>query len=220
MIVASILLALAADAWWASRQARLAARDELEVVLEELREQQVEIGIADSWHSRALAGSVALRQQLESLEAGAPIAVSDTLASQLAWVYITEGESPVLDSFIDAGHIERVENEELRRLLLTWGPVLQDMASDDQRTADHIADQILPYVNQEFDFGRPIDLVFEMYVGDPDPAELGQADLRSTIELRNLLARHISLLTLITLQSRAGLDQLSEMIRLVEDELR
>lgn len=220
VIVFSVLLALAADAAWAERQARRAAREDLRTVLEELREQQFEIGIADSWHSRALAGSQALRTELEAVEVGAPVIVSDTLASQLAWVYITEGESPVLDAFIDAGHTERIENEELRRLLLTWGPVLEDMASDDTRTAEHIADQILPYVNGEFDFGRPLDLVFEMYVREPDPSRLGQTSLRSTLALRNLVARHISLLTLITLQSRAALDRLTQMISFVERELQ
>jgi hypothetical protein len=212
-------VALAADAAWTARREREVAREELETVLVELQGRHRELSRNGAWHARALAGTLFLRDRLAEVAEGAPLEVSDTIASQLVWVIVSDEASPMLNAFLSAGYVEQVENDSLRQLLLGWPPIVQDMSDDEERTADQLDQQIIPYLSQEFDFARPLELVFVMYVGDPDPTRLGVTRLRATPRLRSVVARQITMLQLITAQSNAGIRHLSELIDSIEREL-
>ena len=219
IIVVSVLLALAADAWLGERQARDAARTELATVLDELsdkREQLLQIG---SYNGRALDGLHVLRLELEGVPTGAPVSVSDSLASQLVWIAVTDDASPILDSFLQQDHLRQVRDPELRQLLLQWPPRVEDLRDDEERTADQIDQEFVPYLSAEFDFARPLDLVFTMWTPAPDLSGIGVTRLRSSERLRNIVSRQISMLRLVTSQNQTALQHLDRLVQLIEDEL-
>jgi len=219
VIVVSVFLALAADAAWAAVQSRQTARQELRTVLEELKDRRQSLERGQRLHERALAGSTALLQQLVAVDEGAPLHVSDTLASQLHWVTVSAPSSPVLEGFVQAGHIQHLKNSYIGPALLRWEARVEDMSSDEARTARLIDDQVVPYLVQEFDYVGARDVP----PGGPPTisgAVVGITQLRSTRQLRDLVAGQISFLTLLTRQSSRAMPALDSLIGQIEMELR
>jgi hypothetical protein len=223
VIVVSVLLALAADAVWSGVQSRQTAHQELRTVLAELEDRRRSLESGHRVHERALAGSLTLIEQLSGIDDNAPLQVSDTLASQLYWVVVSEPASPVLESFVQAGHIEHLTDARIGPALLRWKARVDDMASDEARVARQIDDRLVPYLVQEFGYvgpraippggSRPI-APLEALVG---PTQ-GVMRLRSTRELRGLVAGQAGFLTMLTLQSSSAMLALDSLIALVEAE--
>ena len=220
VIVLSILLALAAEAWWSGREADRDGREDLAAVREELEERRSVMQFAHDWHLRALHGVRSMQVDLGSTADGSTLAVSDTIASQLLWIIVSDPVSPTLDSYLASGHAERLRSAELRLRLLRWRSILDDMADDESRAARHVDDRVLPFVQHVSDFSRAIELVFTMYAGDADPTSLRETEVPVGPDIRNLVARQISLLQLNTSQSEAALERATDLMRLIESELR
>ena len=219
VIIASVLLALAADATWAAVQSREAALRDLRAVLAELRDRRRTVERGYRLHQRALAGSTAIFNQLSAVDEDEPLEVPDTLATQLHWVIVSEPASPVLESFVQAGHLQYLADIEIGPALLRWKARVDDMHFNEARAARHIDDQLLPYVTQQFGYVGARDIPpgrTTTLSGSPP----GTTHLRSTRYLRGLVVGQISFLTLLTLSSGTAMPVLDSLIARIEDETR
>lgn len=219
VIVCSVLVALAADAFWQDREARAKGREDLGAVLEEVRERRATVEFVHEWHMRALDGMKVLQADLGATPDGSRLEVSDTIASQLMWIVVSDPVAPTLDAYLASGHLERLENPQLRLWLLRWRSMLDDIADDEARASRHIDDRILPFLQSRADVSRAIQLVFTMYDGEADPAAIKSVSMPVGPDLKNLVSRQISMMQLNTSQSGFAIRRADEIIALIEDEI-
>jgi len=120
-IVASILLAFAIDAWWADRQARIEVRETLAIVLSDFRESKEGI------HFRQVRAEEKMKAIEQLMEAS--FAESNNLSEQTidrllggtAWFAVGNTLSiEALDTLLDSGQLQTIENSDLRRDLADW----------------------------------------------------------------------------------------------------
>jgi hypothetical protein len=166
VIVGSILLAFAIDAWWTDRQARSREQQQLGVAWDELSVNQAEL------RSRRRRGASALQAQDKLIELirpeSSPIS-SDSLASLLrqAWGYgIAEVESGALDALLASGEFRMTARADLYRVLAKYRALLEDHRNEDRVQFIELRTRLLDYVGtvspgafvfDETDFPVPVE---------------------------------------------------------------
>lgn len=222
VIVFSILLAFAIDAWGAEREAEKKARRELAVVVEELREGRHEIEVMGRWHGRLGDGIGSLATILQERATGAPVHVPDTLLAGAVLFPVTDPPTAVLNAFLGSGHLERLRNERLRRGLANWRALVDDMRGDELRGRNFEDSELMPYLRAEFDMVSAQEAAMAVWLngldGDGD-IEVRHTQLRATTRLNNLLARQVALYRLTASQSSQVLESLDALVLEIEQEL-
>ena len=146
MIVGSILLAFAIDAWWTDRQARSREQQQLGVVWDELSANQAELRV------RQRRGASALQAQEKLIELIGPESrtiSTDSLASLLrgAWGYgIAEVESGAVDAFLGSGEFRMTVRGDLYRILVRYRAILEDHRNEDRVQFIELRTRLLDYV--------------------------------------------------------------------------
>jgi hypothetical protein len=194
VIVGSILLAFALDAWWDNRNREDELRAQLEVVASEMestsRALQSVLNVHD-WNAHL---AEHLTSELSRVAQGAEVVVSDTLVGPLfpqATADVTTGS---LDAFVAAGGLELIENPDIRQHLLAWPARIQDLQDDEIYLRNFAAAELASHLRAHFDVAnaelRSTPLVLARFgVGPPvDPALLGTVTLRRERQIMNLLA--------------------------------
>ena len=148
VIVASILLAFAIDAWWDQRQAderRLEYLDALEGEFTAAREEMLE-QIHD--HTRQLEALDAL---LRGLATGAPEGELLPRLRSLYALYVYGPAHPVFNDLANAGAIDVLESAELRFALLRYGQASDFLAALARREAELWHGHMHPYLIERTD---------------------------------------------------------------------
>jgi hypothetical protein len=143
VIVASILLALAADAWWDGVQERAEEREILSSLRAEFVTNQKVLAQTAGIHRRALG---AMQDIVSASEAD--ISVDDeSLGSLFGLAGGTPHYNPETGSLaatISSGRIGLVRNIELKNRLAGWNSVVSDLILDEQTRRDFVVHELRP----------------------------------------------------------------------------
>ena len=222
VIVASILLAFGIDAWWARIESHRNALAELGTVSEEVHEARTQLQDLVRWRERERSAALAVQTRLEGVSPDNPIALPDTLfALSFGMKLVTDAPTRATDAFITSGHIDEVEDFELRQALLSWTSSLTDLRDDEVRFGA-VQNQLMEdfydrmFMTGTMSFMVPIFLAGPLApVASPGDEVLAEYPIRA----RNFLAQWAGTLQLLSRESSALLDQADELIGLIEREL-
>jgi hypothetical protein len=221
VIVVSILLALGAEAWWSSRQARVDTYQGLERVLDELAEARENTAGMRTLHARLGRSTAALRERLLSVSVDETVLVPDTLLEGLLWtVGTTQIPTAVIQSFTSGPHLDQIDNEDLRAQLLAWPPLVEDHVDDELRIRQIHDDELGSYLRATADLIQANETVAEFVpatrFGRPTAHLTHETTLESTLRLRNLVDQFVEWFELLARQSETLVvtaDSLAESIR-------
>ena len=137
VIVAGVLIALAGDAAWAERKARLREREILTDLVAEFRDNELRLRTDIASNRQALAAS---EEWAEGM-----LAPSSLSEDSLATLYIAgnsfarfDPSTGALRSLIDGGELNIIQDDDLRRMLAGW----DDRAGEATKTAGAINDNL------------------------------------------------------------------------------
>jgi len=221
VIVGSILLAFGIEAWWARIESHRNALAELGTVFEEVHEARTQLQDVVRWRERERSAALSVQARLEGVSPDNPIALPDTLfALSFGMKLVTDAPTRATDAFITSGHIDEVEDFELRQALLSWTSSLTDLRDDEVRFGA-VQDQLM----EDF-YDRMVITVMGLLVpaflagplapvASPGDEVLAEYPIRA----RNFLAQWAGTLQLLSRESSALLGQADELIGLIEREL-
>ena len=221
VIVGSILLAFGIEAWWARIESHRNALAELGTVFEEVHEARTQLQDVVRWRERERSAALSVQARLEGVSPDNPIALPDTLfALSFGMKLGTDAPTRATDAFITSGHIDEVEDFELRQALLSWTSSLTDLRDDEVRFGA-VQDQLM----EDF-YDRMVITVMGLLVptflagplapvASPGDEVLAEYPIRA----RNFLAQWAGTLQLLSRESSALLGQADELIGLIEREL-
>ena len=221
VIVGSILLAFGIEAWWARIESHRNALAELSTVFEEVHEARTQLQDVVRWRERERSAALSVQARLEGVSPDNPIALPDTLfALSFGMKLVTDAPTRATDAFITSGHIDEVEDFELRQALLSWTSSLTDLRDDEVRFGA-VQDQLM----EDF-YDRMVITVMGLLVptflagplapvASPGDEVLAEYPIRA----RNFLAQWAGTLQLLSRESSAVLGQADELIGLIEREL-
>ena len=227
VIVASILLAFGIDAWWARIESHRNALAELGTVSEEVHEARTQLQDLVRWRERERSAALAVQTRLEGVSPDNPIALPDTLfALSFGMRLVTDAPTRATDAFITSGHIDEVEDFELRQALLSWTSSLTDLRDDEVRfgaVQDQLQEDFYDRMEIAGSIGQgllqflaPTFLAGPLApVASPGDEVLAEYPTRA----RNFLAQWAGTLQLLSRESSALLDQADELIGLIEREI-
>ncbi len=176
VIVASILLALAADAWWDGVQERAEERKVLSAIRADFEMNLEILAHTGEYHRRAL---VAMQNVISASRSDSVDAEVSEGAIFVSWVVATPHYNPAtgaLAAAIGSGQIGLVRNVELRNRLAGWDAIISDLVIDEQTRRDFVTHELLPAL-AEFGIG-----------GGYLTEQLPTADIHEALKSRLLLA--------------------------------
>lgn len=194
VIVGSILLAFALDAWWDNRNREDELREQLGVVAGEMRSAREALQRSLNVHDLNADLAERLLSLLGPAAEGSEVVVSDTLVGLLLPQVTSDVTTGSLDAFIADGGLELVEDLEVRRELLDWPTQIQDLQDDEVYLRNFAAADLASYLranaavaNAEL---RSVPLLLSLFGVGPavDPDLIGTVTLRREQQLLNLLA--------------------------------
>jgi hypothetical protein len=194
VIVGSILLAFALDAWWDNRNREDELRDQREVVAREMQSAREALQRALDAHDMNANLAEHLTSALGRVAEGSGVVVSDTIVGPLLPQVTADVTTGSLDAFIAAGGLELIEDVVIRRHLLDWPTRIQDLLDDETYLRNFAAADLASYLransavaNAELQsipwlmgrFGRGPQMAADLF---------GPITLRREQQLMNLLA--------------------------------
>jgi hypothetical protein len=194
LIVGSILLAFALDAWWDNRNHEQELRGQLEVVVGEMQSARQALQRALDVHDWNAHLAEYLTSALGRAAEGSEVSVSDTLVGPLLPQTTADVTTGSLDAFIEAGGLGLIEDGDVRRRLLAWPTRIEDLQDDEIYLRNFAAADLASYLRAHSDVANAerlsIPLLLGRFAGGPrvDPDLLGTVTLRREQHLMNLLA--------------------------------
>jgi hypothetical protein len=220
-IVASILLAFAIDAWW-QRRAELEQANALVVSLYadfEASQAHLERWLAGT--RRIHGATTELLDHINSAERGEEISVPIELIIGAIGAPTYSPTDSTLDAAVSSGHIELIEDSEIRSILALWRQQLADTSEDELLIREIVVHHLVPELSEQvrlaeaFEFKRLTD--WFLYKSDVTQEELIQ--LRATSKLEGALAERVFYTTFVV----GGLADIhetqAEILRLLGEHL-
>jgi hypothetical protein len=223
VIVGSILLAFALDAWWDNQSREDELRDQLEVVAREMESAREALQRVLSVHDLNADLAEHLTSALSQVAEGSEVVVSDTLIGPLfpqATADVTTGS---LDVFIAAGGLALIEDPGIRRDLLDWPTRIEDLLDDEVYLRNFAAADLASYLRANYAVAnaelRSTPLLRNKLGGGPPvpPDLLGSVTLRREQQLMNLLAARESGERAMRSGLVEMLDQAARIVAALED---
>lgn len=147
VVVASILLALAADAWWDGRTDRSLERDALERLYAELAEID---HVLVEWQGYHQTVSDASTELLRHTGPSATASISPDSIAALIWtamlVWTLDPPTATISSLETSGRLSLIENQDVLTQLASWQSILADHQGDEQTVLDYTYRTIQPFV--------------------------------------------------------------------------
>jgi len=225
VIVASILLAFAIDAWWDERQERTEETEILLGLKSEFSRYRDDLEKSIEYHAVS-------RLLTEELMAATRRGVwgSESLSIDNALVSLSDPKSldfggGVLDALISAGRLEIISDSALRMKLASWREVFNEIRDDEIRSQNFSANQVIPYMLRwHIPQGRGLDLCCSWNKWpqstrsiEDDPGALSR--LLGDPEFEILLDLRFADISHITLEHETALQSLDEILDAIGDSL-
>lgn len=167
VIVGSILLALAADAWWDSYQDRQREETLLESLLEELTASRPGLESRVRLAERMAAGNTELLSLLDPEAVERSRTVPDSLILAVLGGPTYEPAMNSLDAAVSSGEIELLESRELRTALADWRRRLADSTEDELEVRRVTNEQVVPALARSLNLAPYFPAVLPWSGGDP-----------------------------------------------------
>lgn len=148
VILVSILLALAADAWWDGRQTKKAEVGALERLSEEFRGSATQLQEKWQAHLDVRAAAEALFEFCGGESRGVP--APDSMYELLIDLVASPTYDPAngaLNSLITSGRLEIISNDSLRVALAGWPSLVADLNEDEEAGWRDVDLRLLPYLD-------------------------------------------------------------------------
>jgi len=225
VIVTSILLAFAIDAWWDERQERI---EEVEILLglqSEFSRYQDDLSFSIEYYAniRLLTEGLMAATRSGSWE-------SETLSIDHALVTLSDPTSHdfgggVLDALISAGRLEIISDNDLRVKLASWSEVFNEIRDDEFNSAALRENQVIPYMLRwHIPQSRGIELCCSWAKWpqstrsiESDPIALSR--LLSDPEFEVLLELRYTHVAHIALELETAIQAMSEILDAIEESL-
>jgi hypothetical protein len=194
VVVASILLAFAIDAWWDSKNDRDRELMLLAGLAQEFRANRaIQDGVI-GWHRTAESAAV----QLLEIAGGNPLPGSLNPDSVLAEVFLTgvsyNPSSGALDSYLALGTTAGLVSPDLRSQIASWSGMVADVAEDELRVLESVDRQLAPYLTARGSVVTSLAAAPELRGQYPSVQPLNElAGLASEPEFQNMVARRLAM---------------------------
>jgi len=219
VIVASILLALALDAWWDGVQERKAERNYLVALRGELETVQAELSGDQDRRTRRYEAT----QDLVDAIASQPAVPPDNISALLQSLWGSQRLNPpsaIHNDLEIAGSIDLVTSVAIRRELLKYGQVLNRLMWQEERLRETWESELRPYLVAETDVLRHIPL--SAGVSDewlPPPVyDSGFESALHDRTFQNLLLVRLRRLSIVMVNADALLEQIRHLLVLIDEE--
>jgi len=191
VVVASILIAFALDAWWDSSNDRAALRLELIGVAQELSDNRAALAERAEGH-RLQISSITEVLDLQAASAGSEsIEVSDSLLFRAAVTSpTTDPSAGALAALIASGRISLVRDVELRRFLAAFQTRVEDVREDELGARAVAHERVFQILGSDPAAEAAASLPLGLGATDPFPARRSRVSLQPDAwrELRSNLA--------------------------------
>lgn len=198
VVVASILIAFALEAWWDEQQLSRDVQADLANIGEQLLAVESSVDEIDRRASNIINAGSALLAQLEGHDEGDPVAVTDTLL----WWGVRS--SPSLDvsigavtALIASGRIGAVQDPQLRLRLANLQGQIDDVTEDQAAARQHDLMILGPLLSEYVDQAHldRVTLAWQAEGGNPGRGEaptFGSVDFPNLLQLRNAVRVRLS----------------------------
>ena len=149
VIVASILLAFALDAWWDASQRSRETADLLTALDEEFALAAAELDGTLFGHRSVVAAVDTVLGRLRAGERRIP-------AGSVAWVIdapTSDMHQGTLAALMASGGLERIPSQQLRTLLAGWPAAIADIQEEELEARSFVRAQLMPYLSGVTDIG-------------------------------------------------------------------
>lgn len=194
VIVGSILLAFALDAWWDRQNRDDELREQSAVVAREMQSARLALQQALDAHDLNAHLAEYLASTLQQVAEGSNVLVSDTLVGPLLPQVTADVTTGSLNAFIAAGGLELIEDPDIRLDLLGWPTRIEDLKDDEIYLRNFAAADLISHFRTNYAVANAellsIPLLASRFGGEPQvpTSRLGTVALRNEQQLLNLLA--------------------------------
>ena len=232
VIVVSILLAFAIDAWWENRQS---AVEEQAILASLYQEAQELVRVVD----RNRIYTDALREATRRAYNASAAADEDLGDDEIDQFLIDVGwhiepstaNAPVLESLVKGGDLDLISNGELRRHLGTTMVLIDGFGQEILRDSTFYNGIFLPYLQRNASLGQVYnveshwpglpEIIYPSYNIDPANSEASNREVFFSREFQNLLLHRLTTTTNILEWQEIDLEpQLDAVVELIERELK
>lgn len=155
VVVAGVLIALALNAWWQSRQQAHEEQRLLVALLDEFTANQDRLAAILAFHTDVKdAARTLLAVSADPNDPVSADSVDQLLADVTWWSSYTTLESTVLDAAVQDGQLSLIRTDSLRRLLGTWRSEAASAATQSNQEYAHYAGKWLPALQAEADLAQ------------------------------------------------------------------
>lgn len=216
VVVASILLALAIDTWWAERQERKLEREELSRLYAEFEINRDRLLAKGNVQERAAAASLEVYERMGQAMAGGAeaVAVPETVLAVLVAAPTFEAQAPVFDGLVRSGRIEIIEDRRIVDTLAEWERLSRNTSEFELRARRYVDDMLLPALIGR---GNIAHVLLNQYSQtrivalDPD----GSRALRVDVEIMSLVAQRYHLASMAVDSREQMHDAASEVMKAI-----
>ena len=187
VIVGSILLAFAIDAWWAERIERIDERAQLERLYTEFVTNIERIDIR-TLEERAQEASTEVFELIEASQDNGyeEIEVPARTVRLILYAPTFDADTPILNGLISSGRLEIILNEEVLALISEWDRTFHDYTTWAERARRSVDERLIPALVARGDIGSVL-----MVQGPSVQAQFSQLDnipVRIDDELKGFVA--------------------------------
>jgi hypothetical protein len=153
LIIVSILIAFAIDAWWEERQYRAEERRILEALRVEFQENAdqlpayIQVRESDAEHARTIV------EEIQAVGNGAKVRVTPEQLEALTIHGSFDAVRGAFDTMLHSGDLRFIENQELRMRLVLWPTLIADAVENDYFLRTIAGPRAFEYLAARVDLG-------------------------------------------------------------------
>jgi hypothetical protein len=155
VIVASILLAFGIEAWWAKRGAKIAERNELGNIREELVADRGRLEENVRRQTERAEGAATIIALIEGLPDGTgTLQLPDSLVALLVQAPTFEARTPTLRGLRESGRVSVISDASVRSALANWERLLTNVSERELEARELVVQALVPALIERGDVGR------------------------------------------------------------------
>jgi hypothetical protein len=167
VIVASILLAFAIDAWWGDRGDQVAKQILLNRLQADFVEIRADLEVIALDHDESRAACLALLEFTE----GEPLPQSPEVDRMVAMVFLTSRTfnpgSGAMAAFLSGEGARLIENQPLADLLLSWSGLVEELQEEDAYLQKGVGERWIPFLKSRTSIGPYLKTYGDLMTGLP-----------------------------------------------------
>jgi hypothetical protein len=167
VIVASILLAFAIDAWWADRGEQSAKQVLLKRLKADFLELRTNLDVVELDHNETRAACLALLEFPE----GEALPETAEVDQMVAVVFLTSRTfnpgSGAMAAFLNGEGANLIDNQPLADLLLSWSGLVEELQEEDSYLQKGVAERWIPFLKSRTSIGPYLGTYGELVAGLP-----------------------------------------------------